>query len=52
MTLFTAIYVFMGLATAIAWCDNTSWQEVVACALLGVTWPLLLTVKTLQKLFR
>jgi hypothetical protein len=49
MTIYVLAYLLIGLATFIAVKDNNSVTELIACALVGLTWPLFFTVRLIRK---
>ena len=45
-----AIYCLIGLSTTLAVLEDYTKEEVIASVLLGVTWPIYVTAKLIQKL--
>jgi hypothetical protein len=50
MTLFIAIYAFVGIAAAISVLDDYTLPELIASAIVGAVWPLYVAVKLLRRL--
>lgn len=53
MTIYAFAYLFIALATSIAVLEeNTSVAELIASALVGLTWPLFITTRVIRKIIR